>query len=59
MEWVLHPIVTAMAMEKMVIIATGGAVQTVAAMVMEKIEFLSTFRCCYRHVRTNPYCKYI
>ena len=36
MEWVLHPNVMAMAMEKMGIMATGGDVHTVMAMENKK-----------------------
>ena len=36
MEWVLHPIVTAMAMKKLGIMATDGGVDTVMAMENKK-----------------------
>ena len=39
MEWVLHPIVTATAMEKMGIMVTGGGVQTVVTTATKGIAF--------------------
>ena len=52
MEWVLHPIVMAMAKEKLHIIATGCGVHTVAAMATKGIEFFSIF-CYHCHHSVN------
>ena len=50
MEWVLHPIVTAMEMKKMVIMATDGGVDTVMVMENKRIDFI----CRCRHSVNEP-----
>ena len=55
MEWVLHPIVTATATEKIGVMATGVSVHTVAATATEIIRFFSTFHCRCRRSVNEPY----
>ena len=54
MELVLHPIVMAMAKEKLHNIATGCGVHTVAAMATKGIEFFSIFCYHYHHSVNEP-----
>ena len=48
-KWVLYPIATAMAMEKLGIMATGGGVHTAVTMVTKGIDLFGTF--CGSHRR--------